>query len=212
MRVWLFVYYLCMTTPIILTNEEKEQLTRWLSRRALISGGTFIGIGLVPLIIMLVVSLLNSHQFSVTVETFGAIFGLPICMGLIGFWLIGRRQAVRRWFDELMELGNGRILTMNPRTDSGSFLTFEIINELGERFEASMGYIGTPDWKVGDEIELIVWKNGRFCPRHFDHLVDVAYLPTPARVRRSKLIGNTILISIGLLVGIGILFAIFGDG
>ncbi len=203
---------LFMTTPIALTPEEKDHLAKWLSRRAIIGGGTFIGLAVVPLIIMFVVSLLSSNNVTFEIEEIVGILTLPVGMIGIGMWLINRRRAIRRWFDEPLEAGNGRILKMVTHTDSGSSLTLEIFNEFGERIEATMGYIGNPDWKVGDEIELIMWKNGRFCPRNFDHMVDVSYLPTPASIQRNKILGTIGLIVLILLLGMGVVFGILGQG
>jgi hypothetical protein len=74
----------------------------------------------------------------------------------------------------------------------------------------SFGYLGRPAWQVGDDLALIQWENGRFCPRYIDHIVDFGYLPTPQRRRyvRRRLVGAVVLYV--LLVALAILLAQYG--
>lgn len=200
-----------MGQSIYLTESEKENLTKWLARRAVIGGWTIIGIPSIVLILIGTIRFLNPPTFTYSVEELVAIFILPVGMILAGIWLIGRKRAIRRWFDEPLEEGNGRILSIQPPTESGSTLVVEIVTELGERYETKMGFLGKPDWQAGDEIALIVWKNGRFCPRHFDHIVDVAYLPTPERIQRSRRRIAIWVLGYLLLVGLGIILGTYGN-
>ena len=201
-----------MAQSIYLTDTEKKEMTRWLARRAIVSGWTFIGLPLFVLLVAGTIRFLNPPTFEYTAEDIVALFTLPVIMISVGIWLLRRKQAIRRWFDEPLEGGNGRILSIQPLPYATKRLTLKIEHQPGESYEAKMSYIGVPNWQVGAEIELIFWKNGRYCPRHFDHLVDVAYLPTLERKRkmRNRIVG--FVIGYLLLTGLGLLMGLYSQG
>lgn len=199
--------------PIYLTEAEKEHLSKFLSKRAIAGAYFFVGMAL----FLFVTVTIALSQRSPDLPRFTAEDYVPISMILLGLvlaggWLYSRKRAVRRWFDEPMYEVNGRILSITQLPYSGKRVSFRIQPQYGEPLVANMSYIGTPDWQVGDDIGLIVWKNGRFCPRNFDYLVDVAYLPTPERrtkTRRRIIIGILIYL---LISACGILLGLYGQG
>ncbi len=67
-------------------------------------------------------------------------------------------------------------------------------------------------WKEGDEMSFVFWEDGRFCPRHVNHAVDIAHLPTPERKQlvRRRIIKGVVLYLI--LTAIGIFWGLYGSG
>jgi hypothetical protein len=92
----------------------------------------------------------------------------------------------------------------------GNQVQLRIQTATGEMF-ANMGHIGVSTWQVGDEVALIFWQNGRFCPRHITHSVDFGYLPTSERRRfiRRRLI--KIVVWYFILVAMAIFLALYGQ-
>ena len=169
--------------PIDLTTAEKEELTQWLSKRSR-SVGWFL-IGMAGFIGSLGIWGVVQPTSQVGVADLGPFSLIIISLAGPGIWQLNQRRVVRRWLDEPLDIINGRILSIDTLPYSTKRLKLEILHE-GETYRTGMTYIGQTDWQVGDGIPLLLWPNGRFCPRHINHLVDVGYLPTPKRQRRRR--------------------------
>lgn len=194
---------------VYLTSTEKDRMAKWLSRRATAGGWFFIGmIGFVFLMLLLAVYSSRKNQPAYSTDDVAVFFTLIIIMGGIGVWLLRRQVHIRRLLDAPLMLGYGRILNQYRVPYTGFRLKLQISTADGETYETHLGYLGLPDWQIGDEIELIFWQNGRFCPRHFDHIVDFGHLPTPEHKQRIRkriiifVVGYAILVLIAFLLGL----------
>ena len=196
---------------IYLTSAEKDEMAKWLSRRATAGGWFFMGmIGFIFLMVMLAFYSANRHQNQpvYSSDDIGVFFTLILILAGIGLWLLRRRVHIRRLLDEPLTLGNGRILDQHRVPYTGFRLKLQITTAAGESYETRLGYLGLPDWQIGDELELIFWQNGRFCPRHIDHIVDFGHLPTPERKQRIRkriiwfVVGYAIFVAIAILLGL----------
>ena len=199
---------------VYLTPSEKDTLAHWLSARARTSGWFLIGLGGFMLLLILFVILRRGFVPAIfdTPEEVVAIFMPILVLVGAGIWLLRRKRVIRGWLDEPLHSVHGRILDKQQTAYSGHRIRLQVPTDLGTEMVANLGYIGTPDWQVGNELELLLWTNGRFCPRHITHLVDVAYLPTPERRRliRNRII--KVVVWYLILTGIGILMALYGQG
>jgi hypothetical protein len=195
-----------------LSEEEKEDMARWLSARARAGGWFFMGMAGLVLLMLLWALFAGSRQEPIRSDDLVPVFTL--ILGLVGtaVFLFRRRQAVRRWLDEPLQLGKGRILAQHPLPYAGYRLQLQISMADGANYKASFGYLGKPDWKVGDDLELIFWQNGRFCPRYIDHIVDFAYLPTEERLRRKRRRVIQIVVGLLILAAFAILMGLYGQG
>lgn len=197
---------------VSLSEAEKENIARWLSARARVGGWFFIGMAGFISFILLWVLLFAPRQEPISSDDLIPVFTL--ILGLVGtaVFLFRRRLSVRRWLDEPLRLGKGRILAQHPTPYSGYRLQLQIPMPDGENYKAGLAYLGKPDWHVGDDLELIFWQNGRFCPRHIDHIVDFAYLPTPERLRRRRRRVIQIVVGLLILATFAMLMGLYGQG
>ena len=200
-------------TALHLSEAEKEQLTHWLSARSRAGGWVFISLAGFVLFICLWLAIRTI--FTVTpyaIDDFVPLVTILLVMVGIGVWLLRQRRVIRRLFNESLHVGRGRIINRHLDPSASNHLQVEIDTISGEVMVARVGYMGTSDWQAGDEIELIFWQDGRFCPRHVTHLVDFSHLPTPQRRRRIR---NRIILVIVwylLAVALAILFGLYGQG
>ena len=197
-----------MTQIVDLTQEEKEQMAYWLSARARAGGWMFIG--LAGLALATLIWLLFKSP-PTPAEELSPLVVMILLMGGIGWWMLRRRSVIRSWLDEPLKAEYGRILAQQQIPYMGYRLRLQIETERG-KMQATLGYLGRPDWQVGDDVPLIFWGNGRFCPRHFNHIMDFGHLPTP---ERQRMITRRIIIAIvgyAILVLIAILLGLYGQG
>jgi hypothetical protein len=199
--------------PLNLPNSEKDQMAYWLSKQAVIGGWFFIGMAGVTLLLILFAGWRAANK---PISDMEAFYGSFITLGLlfvgVGVWLMRRRQKIRQLLDEPLFAGDGRVLSKKLDTYGGHIFKLHIQTGPGKPLTASMGTIGKTTWEVGDEIALVFWDNGRFCPRYFDHMVSLAQLPTP---ERKRFVRNRILLGILVyffLVALAIIFALYGQG
>lgn len=192
-----------------LTEAEKENMAKWLSRRATAGGWFFIGMVVVVFLMMLlVISRRNIPHATYTSDDWSVFVTLIVILTGIGVWLLRRQRHIRHLLDEPLTLGSGRILNQYRVPYIGFRLKLQIASPAGDLFETHMGYLGLPDWQIGDEIKLLFWQNGRFCPRHINHIVDFGHLPTPARKQHMRkrvilfVVGYAILVALAILLGL----------
>lgn len=187
-----------MSQVVELTEAEKEKMAYWLSPRA--RGGGWMFVGLAALALAALIWFIAKPQSTPTTEELIPLVVLILLTGGIGWWLLRRRQVIRHWLDEPLIMGNGRILAQQQVPYIGYRIRLQIETERGE-MQANLAYLGRPDWQVGDDVELMFWENGRFCPRHFNHIMDFGHLPTPACQR---MIRNRIILAV--------LLGLYGQG
>lgn len=198
-----------MSQVVELTEAEKEKMAYWLSARA--RGGGWMFVGLTALALAALIWFIAKPQSTPTTEELIPLVVLILLTGGIGWWLLRRRQVIRCWLDEPLIMGNGRILAQQQVPYIGYRIRLQIETERGE-MQANLAYLGRPDWQVGDDVELMFWENGRFCPRHFNHIMDFGHLPTPACQR---MIRNRIILAVltyAILVLLAFLFGLYGQG
>ena len=120
---------------IYLTSAEKDQMAKWLSRRATAGGWFFIGmIGFTFLLLLLALFSANRHQNqpSYSSDDFAVFFTLILIMAGIGVWLLRRQARIRRLLDEPLTLGYGRILVQHRVPYTGFRLKLQINTPEGE--------------------------------------------------------------------------------
>ena len=199
-------------TPLFLTEEEKETMANWLSKRARIGGWFMIGLAAFYIGLILWASLREGSKVTYTGDGVIAVMMPMLALAAIGGWLLSRRRHVRHLLDEPLHLGNGRLINLCLDAYSGHQMKLQIETAVDETMVASFGYLGKATWQVGDEIPLVFWQDGRFCPRHFDHIVDFGHLPTPERKRRQRRLIVKILVWWLILSALGLLIGLYGQG
>lgn len=196
-----------------LSTDEKDELARWLSGRAKAGSWFMLAMaGFVLLLVLLTIGRLIRAKGSLTADDVIPIVMLILAFAWPGIWLLRRRQAIRRLFDEPMRLGNGRIVGKQRVPYMGWRIRLRIQPERGETILAELGYLGDPNWQVGDDIALIFWEDGRFCPRHLQHITDMGRLPHSAsqhRLRRRVVTAVLIFLALALL---GVFLGLYGQG
>ena len=199
--------------PINLPNSEKDQMAYWLSKQAVIGGWFFIGLAGFAVLLILFAGWRASNKPISDMEAFyGPFITLVLLLVGSGVWLMRRRHHIRRLLDEPLFAGHGRVLSKKPDYYGGQIFKLHIQPGPEEPMTANLGTIAKATWDVGDEIELLFWDNGRFCPRHFDYMVSLSHLPTPERKKRMRkriLIGVLVYL---LFVALAIVFALYGQG
>ncbi len=115
-------------------------------------------------------------------------------------WLAGGATAVGQW--AYCWLAATPLFWLSPSAKNSRWRER---NEGGGRFRGQHELAG------GDDLAADLLGERLFCPRYFDHIVDVAYLPTPERrrQRRRRIIIWTVIYL--LLVTMAILMALFGQ-
>lgn len=196
-----------MSNTIYLSPVEKEKMAGWLAKRATAGGWVFIGLAVFALL-MGVIGVLQNPRLSA--DDLGGVIAICLGMCAVGWWMLRYRRKVRRWLDEPLRAGTGRVLNAIPTPYMGKRVRLQIESPDGEHYKSGFFVLSTESWEKGDQIGLLFWENGRYCPRHVDYLVDIAYLPTPARrnlVRRRIITGVVVYL---LLTALGFLLAIYG--
>lgn len=185
----------------------------WLSKQAVIGGWFFMGMAGFALCLIIFGAVRAASQPISDVEVvIGPVMTLLLALVGTGVWLMRRRPKIRRLLDDPLYAGHGRVLSKKQDSYGGYVLELQAQRELDAPLKAKLSYIGHADWDVSDEIELIFWDNGRFCPRHFDHMVSLGHLPTPARkqmMRRRITIGILIYF---FFVALAIIMALYSQG
>ncbi len=185
----------------------------WLSKRATAGGWFFIGlVGFIFLLLFVASTWGTAVPSRYTSDDFAVFLTIIVVMLTIAGWLLRRRHHIRRLLDEPLRTGTGRILNLQRAPYTGFRLTLQIRTPDGEVWETGLGYLGLPDWQIGDELALLFWENGRYCPRHINHIVDFGQLPTEKQRRKKHKRVIFFFIACFILAAFAILMGLYGQG
>jgi hypothetical protein len=194
-----------------LSEAEKERMAFWLARRAWVGGWFFVALAGVALLLMYSISAQGAVQKTDSAETWSAFTVVALVLLGPGVWLLWRRRVIRAWLDEPLYAGSGRIVALKQVPYSGYRVRL-LLQHDGEEFSAEMGFLGRPKWQIGEELALILWQNGRFCPRAFDFIVDFGYLPTLKRRRFVRRRVIAIALAWLFMTALALILGLYGQG
>jgi hypothetical protein len=187
-------------------------MARWLSARATAGGWFMLGLaGFGLALFVWAVWQRSPSQAAFTFDDYVPFSTFLLLLAGTAVWLLRRRRVVRNWLNDPVRLGSGEILGVQQLPFSGYRVQLKIDSIAGQ-IVVNMGYLGRPNWQVGEDLALIFWENGRFCPRHIEHIVDFGYLPTPERKRFIRRRVVTAVVIYLVLVALAILMGLYGQG
>ena len=196
-----------------LTNQEKDDLARYLSFASRSGGWFLLGMsGFVIAVSAFMVYRTATGAIESDDSLIGGMIALFLAFAVPGTWLMYRRKVIRDMLDGELHTGTGEILESTGPTDTGWHVNLLVKTPDGHETERSLTGYGPPPWKVGAHIDLIFAQDDtKFFPRELSFNLQMGEIPTPTTIDRRKRWGNFVLTIIGLLVLLGFLIGMFSS-